>query len=95
MSTGFDWNLEKNRQLAKQRGVSFERVISCGNANGASCRWSDSAAPGAAIGHIFSRSERDVRAPMDERRGTVVGFPDVQEACVALSETCRVFPAII
>ena len=28
MSAGFDWNLEKNRQLAKQRGVSFERVIS-------------------------------------------------------------------
>ncbi|WP_419943494.1 BrnT family toxin [Candidatus Palauibacter sp.] len=28
MSAGFDWNLEKNRQLAEQRGVSFERVIS-------------------------------------------------------------------
>lgn len=28
MSAGFDWNLEKNRHLAKQRGVSFERVIS-------------------------------------------------------------------
>ena len=28
MSAGFDWNLEKNRQLAKRRGVSFERVIS-------------------------------------------------------------------
>ncbi len=25
---GFDWNLEKNRQLAEQRGVSFERVVS-------------------------------------------------------------------
>ena len=58
---------------------------------GASCRWSDSAAAGAAIGHIFSRSERDVRAHMDERRGTVGGFPEVQEARVALSETCRGF----
>ena len=28
MSAGFDWSLEKNRQLAKQRGVSLERVIS-------------------------------------------------------------------
>ncbi|MDE0219846.1 MAG: toxin [Spirochaetaceae bacterium] len=28
MSTGFDWNLDKNRQLAEQRGVSFERIIS-------------------------------------------------------------------
>jgi len=25
---GFDWNLEKSRQLAEQRGVSFERVVS-------------------------------------------------------------------
>ena len=28
MTAGFDWNLDKNRQLAEQRGVSFERVIS-------------------------------------------------------------------
>ncbi|MDE2720777.1 hypothetical protein [Candidatus Palauibacter polyketidifaciens] len=28
MFAGFDWNLEKNRQLAERRGVSFERVIS-------------------------------------------------------------------
>ena len=28
MSASFDWNLEKNRQLVEQRGVSFERVIS-------------------------------------------------------------------
>ena len=28
MSARFDWNLEKNRQLAERRGVSFERVIS-------------------------------------------------------------------
>ena len=28
MSTGFDWSLDKNRQLAEQRGVSFERIIS-------------------------------------------------------------------
>jgi len=28
MSASFDWNLEKNRQLAERRGVSFERVIS-------------------------------------------------------------------
>ena len=28
MSTGFDWNLDKNRQLAEQRGASFERIIS-------------------------------------------------------------------
>ena len=28
MSVRFDWNLEKNRQLAERRGISFERVIS-------------------------------------------------------------------
>ena len=28
MVAGFDWNLEKSRQLAEQRGVSFERVVS-------------------------------------------------------------------
>ena len=28
MPVRFDWNLEKNRQLAERRGVSFERVIS-------------------------------------------------------------------
>ena len=28
MTVGFDWNLEKNRQLTEQRGVSFVRVIS-------------------------------------------------------------------
>ena len=28
VTAGFDWNLEKNRQLAVQRGVSFERVVS-------------------------------------------------------------------
>lgn len=28
MSADFDWNLEKNRQLAERRGISFERVIS-------------------------------------------------------------------
>ena len=28
VTAGFDWNLEKNRQLAEQRGVSFERVVS-------------------------------------------------------------------
>ena len=28
MAAGFDWNLEKNQQLAGQRGISFERVIS-------------------------------------------------------------------
>ncbi len=28
MPAGFDWNLEKNRQLAERRGISFERVIS-------------------------------------------------------------------
>ena len=28
MTVGFDWNLDKNRQLEKQRGVSFERIIS-------------------------------------------------------------------
>ena len=28
MAAGFDWNLDKNRQLVKQRGVSFERIIS-------------------------------------------------------------------
>ena len=24
----FDWNAEKNQQLAEQRGISFERVVS-------------------------------------------------------------------
>ena len=28
VTAGFDWNLDKNRQLAEQRGISFERVIS-------------------------------------------------------------------
>ena len=28
MAGVFDWNLEKNRQLAENRGVSFERVLS-------------------------------------------------------------------
>ncbi|WP_420634359.1 toxin [Candidatus Palauibacter sp.] len=28
MDAGFDWNPEKNRRLAEQRGISFERVIS-------------------------------------------------------------------
>ena len=28
MDAGFDWNLEKNRQLVKERGVSFESVVS-------------------------------------------------------------------
>ena len=28
MTAGFDWNLDKNRQLTEQRGISFERVIS-------------------------------------------------------------------
>ena len=28
MTAGFDWNLDKNRQLVVQRGVSFERVVS-------------------------------------------------------------------
>lgn len=28
MTVGFDWNRDKNRQLEKQRGVSFERIIS-------------------------------------------------------------------
>ena len=28
MIAGFDWNLEKSRQLAEQRRVSFERVVS-------------------------------------------------------------------
>ena len=27
MIAGFDWNPEKSRQLAEQRGVSFERVV--------------------------------------------------------------------
>ena len=26
--SGFDWNAEKNQQLAEQRGISFERVVS-------------------------------------------------------------------
>ena len=26
--SSFDWNAEKNQQLAKQRGISFERVVS-------------------------------------------------------------------
>ena len=28
VTVGFDWNREKNQQLAEQRGISFERVIS-------------------------------------------------------------------
>ena len=28
MVAGFDWNLEKNRQLVEERGVSFESVVS-------------------------------------------------------------------
>ena len=28
MSASFDWNLEKNRQLVEERGVSFESVVS-------------------------------------------------------------------
>ncbi len=28
MAVSFDWNPEKDRQLAKQRGISFERVLS-------------------------------------------------------------------
>ena len=28
MESRFDWNLEKNRELVEQRGVSFERVVS-------------------------------------------------------------------
>ena len=28
VAAGFNWNLEKNRQLAGERGVSFERVVS-------------------------------------------------------------------
>ncbi len=27
MDIGFDWSTEKNRQLIKQRGISFERVV--------------------------------------------------------------------
>lgn len=26
--SSFDWNSEKNQQLAEQRGISFERVVS-------------------------------------------------------------------
>ena len=26
--SSFDWNAEKNQQLAEQRGISFERVVS-------------------------------------------------------------------
>lgn len=28
MNAGFDWSIEKNRQLIEQRGISFERVVS-------------------------------------------------------------------
>ncbi len=28
MNTGFDWSIEKNRQLIERRGISFERVVS-------------------------------------------------------------------
>lgn len=28
MATGFDWSTEKNKQLAEQRGISFEGVVS-------------------------------------------------------------------
>ena len=28
MSIGFDWSIEKNRQLIAQRGISFEGVVS-------------------------------------------------------------------
>ncbi|MXZ73809.1 MAG: toxin [Gemmatimonadetes bacterium] len=28
MDIGFDWSIEKNRQLIEQRGISFERVVS-------------------------------------------------------------------
>ena len=28
VTAGFDWNLEKKRQLVVQRGISFERVVS-------------------------------------------------------------------
>ena len=28
MNEGFDWSIEKNRQLIEQRGISFERVVS-------------------------------------------------------------------
>ncbi|MCY4580079.1 MAG: BrnT family toxin [Chloroflexi bacterium] len=28
MNTGFDWNIEKNQQLIRQRGMSFERIVS-------------------------------------------------------------------
>ena len=29
MNTGFDWSTEKNQQLIEQRGMSFERIVSC------------------------------------------------------------------
>ena len=28
MAASFDWNPDKNRQLAEERGVTFERVVS-------------------------------------------------------------------
>ena len=28
MDASFDWNLEKNRQLVEERGISFESVVS-------------------------------------------------------------------
>ena len=28
MDASFDWNLEKNRQLVEERGISFENVVS-------------------------------------------------------------------
>ena len=28
MDASFDWNLEKNRQLIEERGISFESVVS-------------------------------------------------------------------
>ena len=34
MDAAFEWSLEKNQQLIRQRGISFERIVSAIEQNG-------------------------------------------------------------
>jgi len=68
--------------------VATGPAIPCGKANGASLRpMGSSLKAGAAIGHVVSRSERDVTAHLEERQGAPGSLTEVED------EACAVAPS--
>ncbi len=70
--------------------VATGPAIPCGKANGASLRpMGSSLKAGAAIGHVVSRSERDVTAHLEERQGAPGGLTEVEDEARAVAPSER------